>query len=139
MDFNDFEIYKGKTFAQLCKEIVVNQNQKKDQIDILISELRPLIKTVQDAMMVVPMIHDYYDVSVRNDEQLVKLAMVIQRIISKSYENENSESGPFMLSESEKKELMKEIDGMKKDISEPIKKKEEIKIETKVESEEVKK
>ena len=61
MDLN-FEIYKGKNFSGLCKDIVKNSENKKDQIDILISELRTLIKTVNDAVIIVPLIKDYYDV-----------------------------------------------------------------------------
>ena len=62
MDLN-FEIYKGKNFSGLCKDIVKNSENKKDQIDILISELRSLIKTINDATIIVPMIKDYYDVN----------------------------------------------------------------------------
>jgi hypothetical protein len=106
MDLN-FEIYKGKNFSSLCKDIVKNSENKKDQIDILISELRTLIKTVNDAVIIVPLIKDYYDVGIKNDEQLVKLASVVQRLVAKS---ETSGEGPAMvLSEEERKQLMDEV------------------------------
>lgn len=106
MDLN-FEIYKGKHFSGLCKDIVKNSENKKDQIDILISELRTLIKTVNDAVIIVPLIKDYYDVGIKNDEQLVKLAAVVQRLVAKG---EASGEGPsMMLSEDERKQLMEEV------------------------------
>ena len=98
MDLN-FEIYKGKHFSGLCKDIVKNSENKKDQIDILISELRTLIKTVNDAVIIVPLIKDYYDVGIKNDEQLVKLAAVVQRLVAKG-----EASG-----EGERKQLMEEV------------------------------
>jgi hypothetical protein len=106
MDLN-FENYKGKNFSGLCKDIVKNSESKKDQIDILISELRTLIKTVNDAVIIVPLIKDYYDVGIKNDEQLVKLAAVVQRLVAKG---EASGEGPAMvLSEDERKQLMEEV------------------------------
>ena len=106
MDLN-FEIYKGKNFSGLCKDIEKNSESKKDQIDILISELRSLIKTVNDATIVVPMIKDYYDVGVKNDEQLVKLAAVIQRLVAKG--EATGEGNSMVLSEDERKQLMDEV------------------------------
>ena len=106
MDLN-FEIYKGKNFSGLCKDIVKNSENKKDQIDILISELRTLIKTVNDAVIIVPLIKDYYEVGIKNDDQLVKLAAVVQRLVAKG---EASGEGPAMvLSEDERKQLMEEV------------------------------
>jgi len=103
----NFEIYKGKNFSNLCKDIVKNSESKKDQIDILISELRSLIKTVNDAVIIVPLIKDYFDVAVKNDEQLVKLAAIVQRLVGKS-EN-SSEGGSLALTEEERKQLMDEV------------------------------
>ena len=106
MDLN-FEIYKGKNFSGLCKDIVKNSESKKDQIDILISELRSLIKTINDATIIVPMIKDYYDVGIKNDEQLVKLASVVQRLVAKG--EASGEGSSMILSEDERKQLMEEV------------------------------
>ena len=106
MDLN-FEIYKGKSFSGLCKDIVKNSESKKDQIDILVSELRSLIKTVNDAVIIVPLIKDYYDVGVKNDEQLVKLAAVVQRLVAKS--ESSAEGLNMMITDEERKQLMDEV------------------------------
>jgi len=111
MDLQDIEIYKGKSFSSLCKEIVVNQNEKKDQLDVLISELRALIKTVNDAMIIFPLIKDYMDVGVKNDEQLVKLAAVIQRILLR--QNESGDGSVAMITDAEREELMREVENIK--------------------------
>ncbi len=114
MELNDIELYKWKNFSSLCKEIVINQNEKKDQLDILVSELRGLIKTVNDAIVVVPLIKEYLDVGVKNDEQLVKLAAIIQRILSRP--NDGADAGsPFMMTDAERKQLMDEVEILKKD------------------------
>lgn len=106
MDTN-FEIYKGKNFSNLCKDIVKNSESKKDQIDILISELRTLIKTVNDAIIIVPLIKDYYDVGVKNDEQLVKLAAIVQKLVAKG--DMSGEGVGMVLSDEDRKQLMEDV------------------------------
>ncbi len=97
------EIFKGKTFQDLTKDIYENTQKKKVQIDLLISEIHGFITTIDDVVMVAPIIKEYMEVSVKNDEHLVKLAGVLQRIISKS-QGESDES--MLLTDAEKEELM---------------------------------
>ena len=97
------EIFEGKTFQDLTKDIYENTTKRKVQIDLLISEIHGFITTIDDVVMVAPIIKEYMDTAVKNDEHLVKLAGVLQRIISKS-SGSNDES--MLLSESEKEELM---------------------------------
>ena len=100
---NDKEIFEGKTFQDLTKDIYENTTKRKVQIDLLISEIHGFITTIDDVVMVAPIIKEYMDTAVRNDEHLVKLAGVLQRIISKS-QGESDES--MLLSDEEKAELM---------------------------------
>ncbi len=97
------EIFEGKTFQDLTKDIYENTTKRKVQIDLLISEIHGFITTIDDVVMVAPIIKEYMDTAVRNDEHLVKLAGVLQRIISKS-SGESDES--MLLSDAEKEELM---------------------------------
>ena len=97
------EIFEGKTFQDLTKDIYENTTKRKTQIDLLISEIHGFITTIDDVVMVAPIIKEYMDTAVRNDEHLVKLAGVLQRIISKS-QGESDES--MLLSDDEKAELM---------------------------------
>ena len=100
---SDNEIFEGKTFQDLTKDIYQNTINKKKQIDLLISEIHGFITTIDDVVMVAPIIKEYMEVSVKNDEHLVKLAGVLQRIISKS---QGDSDEIMLLSDSEKEELM---------------------------------
>ena len=97
------EIFEGKSFQDLTHDIYKNTIDRKKQIDLLISEIHGFITTIDDVVMVAPIIKEYMEVSVKNDEHLVKLAGVLQRIISKS-QGANDET--MLLSDSEKEELM---------------------------------
>jgi len=100
---NKNEIFKGKTFQDLTKDIYENSQKKKLQIDLLIQEIHGFITTIDDVVMVAPIIKEYMDASIKNDEHLVKLAGVLQRIISKS---QGVDDETMLLSEAEKEELM---------------------------------
>ena len=76
----DKEIFKGKTLSDLFGEIYDNSKETKGQVKGLIGELKPLIENIGDATLIVPMIKEYMEIGVRNDEHLIKLATVIQRI-----------------------------------------------------------
>ena len=99
---NEKEIFEGKTFQDLTKDIYENTTKRKVQIDLLISEIHGFITTIDDVVLVAPIIKEYMEVAVKNDEHLVKLASVWQRIIGKS----NNDEDGMLLSESEKEELM---------------------------------
>ena len=99
----DKEIFKGKTFQDLTKDIYDNTINKKKQIDLLISEIHGFITTIDDVVLVAPIIKEYMDVAVKNDEHLVKLAGVIQRIIAKS---SGGDDESFLLSDAEKDDLI---------------------------------
>ena len=110
---NDNEIFEGKTFQDLTKDIYENTTKRKVQIDLLISEIHGFITTIDDVVMVAPIIKEYMDTAVRNDEHLVKLAGVLQRIISKS-QGDSDES--MLLSDEEKEELMSTLQDTVQDL-----------------------
>jgi hypothetical protein len=116
----DFELFDGKSFKDLCKDIVSNQSNRKEQIEIFIADLRPMIKTINDAMQVVPLIKQYIDAGISNDEHLVKLAQICQRIMALQASAE-ANGGSYGLSEEEKKDLMATINDIQKSDSVIIK------------------
>ena len=75
-------IFDDKSFSDILKEIHKNQTKKSKQLASLIAELRPLITSLGDATVVVPLIKEYMEISVKNDDQLIKMAAIIQRIES---------------------------------------------------------
>jgi len=114
----EFELYKGKKFSSLLKDIVTNSEDRNDKLERLIKDLSSMVKTPNDAIIIIPLIREYLDITVKNDEQLVKLAAIVQRLIS-SNTKDNSDSG-FMLTEEDLKKLNEEVDIIKKQSDEPI-------------------
>ena len=76
----DKVIFREKTLSDLFSEIYDNSKETKGQVKGLIGELKPLIENIGDATLIVPMIKEYMEIGVKNDEHLIKLATVIQRI-----------------------------------------------------------
>lgn len=100
----DTEIFGKKTFSDLLKEIYDNRKKKDQQIINLIADLKPYITNISDAATLVPIIKDYMEISVKNDEHLLKLAAVVQRMVSTK-----AEEGGSFLTDEEKEALLKEI------------------------------
>lgn len=119
---NDSEIFAGKTFSSLAKDIYFNSTRKAHQIDQLIKDLRTMIKDAGSATVIAPMIKDYLDVSIKNDDQLIKLSAVLQRALNNSSANEESSGGGYGLSASEKEELLNSVKTELKDVSDVDKK-----------------
>ena len=73
-------LFDDKSFSDLLKEIHGNQRKKAKQLASLIAELRPLVQSLGDATVVVPLIKEYMEISVKNDDQLIKMAAIVQRL-----------------------------------------------------------
>ena len=82
MDSLNQVIFDDKSFGDLLKEIHSNQKKKSTQIASMIAELRPLIQSLGDATVVVPLIKEYMEISVKNDDHLIKMAAIVQRLSS---------------------------------------------------------
>ena len=119
---NDYEIFEGKTLSDVFKDIYDNSKTNKTQLEVLMKEVVGFIKDGDTAVQIIPMLKEYLEINVKNDEQLVKLATVVQRIMAA--EKRVSDSGDeFGLSESEKQQLM---DAIEHDVQELQIKKDEI-------------
>tara|TARA_R100000315_G_C5161684_1_gene92993 strand:+ start:141 stop:560 length:420 start_codon:yes stop_codon:yes gene_type:complete len=105
---SEFELFKGTNFSDLMRDIYHNSKKKGRQIDGLIKELQPLIKNTGDATVIVPMIKDYLEVSVKNDDALVKLAAVVQRLVSAT--NKDDDGNEFGLTDEERARLIEEAE-----------------------------
>ena len=98
-------VFGEKKFSDILSEIYDNQNKKSKQISGLISELKPLINDIGDATLIVPLIKEYLDIGVRNDEQLIKMSTIIQRAL-----NNSTSDDALGITEEEKQQLMKELE-----------------------------
>ena len=103
MDKND-EIFKGTSFSDLMSDVYHNSKKKDRQMNQLIASLQPLIKNASDATVVMPLIKDILDVSIKNDDHLVKLTAIVQRYISTKQTITGADS---LLSEEEKQQLLR--------------------------------
>ena len=117
---NDIKIFGDKNFSDLSKEIYENNKLKKTQIDLLIQEVHGYIQGIEDIAIVGPIIKELMDVGIKNDDNLVKLATLYQRIMSKQPIDDSDIS---LLSEEEKEQLMASLEDVAEDLQ---KKKDEI-------------
>ena len=116
---NEFELFKGTNFSDLMRDIYHNSKKKSRQIDGLIKELQPLIQNTGDATVIVPMIKDYLEVSVKNDDALVKLAAVVQRLVTAN--SKDDDGNEFGLTEEERARLIQEAESEIEKIQEQTK------------------
>jgi hypothetical protein len=110
----DKEIFKGKTLSDLFGEIYDNSKETKGQVKALIGELKPLIENIGDATLIVPMIKEYMEIGVKNDEHLIKLATVIQRIEAIQAKGDGAGEYDF----SDLQDLLEESEALDKQIDE---------------------
>ena len=101
----DKNIWGKKKFSDILEEIYNNQKKKETQISALIGELKPLINDIGDATLIVPLIKEYMELGIRNDEQLIKMATIIQRAVN----SDSSDDGNFGMTEDEKAQLLAEV------------------------------
>lgn len=105
MDFSNQKIFKGKSLSDLFEEIYDNSRKKEKLIRDLIDQLKPMVKEPGDAMILVPVIKDYLEMGIKNDEHLIKLAGIVQRAIMIS----STPNDEIILSDKDKEDLFKEI------------------------------
>ena len=110
---NDIKIFGDKNFSDLSEEIYENTKLKKTQIDLLIQEVHGYIQGIEDIAVVGPIIKELMDVGIKNDDNLVKLATLYQRIMSKQT-LDDSDVG--LLSEEEKEQLMASLEDVAEDL-----------------------
>ena len=115
MDSLNQILFDDKSFSDLLKEIHGNQKKKAKQLASLIAELRPLVQSLGDATVVVPLIKEYMEISVKNDDALLKMAAIVQRL---STGNANSGDGG-LLTEEEMAQLQDLTEEIAKTVEEP--------------------
>ena len=104
----DKVIFKNKTFGNVLEEIYNNQQKKDKQVTALINELKPMIEEIGDATLLVPLIKEYMEIGVKNDDLLIKMAALAQRAMN----SESTDAG-LGISDEEKQQLLDEINKFK--------------------------
>ncbi len=109
---SDFKVFEGKSLSDVFKDIYDNSATNKKQLDILIREVVGFIKDGDTAVQLIPAIKEYLEIKVKNDEQLVKMASIVQRLVSSESRGSESEFG---LTEKEKEQLVGSIEKVAQD------------------------
>ena len=104
----DSVVFGNKKFSDILEEIYNNQKKKETQVTALISELKPLINEIGDATLIVPLIKEYMEIGVKNDEQLIKMATIVQRALNAG----QKEDGSFGISDEEKQQLLEAMEDL---------------------------
>ena len=115
MDSLNQILFDDKSFSDLLKEIHGNQKKKAKQLASLIAELRPLVQSLGDATVVVPLIKEYMEISVKNDDQLIKMAAIVQRLSTGTA----SSGDGGLLTEEEMAQLQNITEEIAKTVEEP--------------------
>jgi hypothetical protein len=101
----DTALFDDKTFSDLLRDVYQNTKKKETQINGLIDQLKPLIRNMTDASLMVPLIKEYLEISVKNDDNLVRLTGIIQRLLVVSNKEKTDDLG---LSDAERDQLLQE-------------------------------
>lgn len=109
----EFELFPGKSLSGLFQDIYNNQVNKKKHISEVIAELRKMVRHAGDMAIIGPIVKDLIDTSVKNDDALLKLATIAQRIVAAEKKNEGDEG---FLSAAEREQLLKEIEEVQDEV-----------------------
>ena len=104
----EYEVFGGKSLSSLFEDIYNNSKRNKGQLEILVKEVSSFIKDGDMAIQLIPMIKEYLEINVKNDEQLIKLAGIVQKLATA--EQRVSGDDEFGLSDDEKSQLMRTLD-----------------------------
>ena len=135
MQTETITVFDGKTLSALFKDIYSSSTERKKQIDILINMLSPLIKNPSDAALIIPLISDYLDVSVKNDDALIKIAGIVQRLTTGSTTpsagndgimSDDERTKLIQMAQDDVKKTVQEVKQMDTELKETIQEQEEI-------------
>ena len=111
---NDFEVFEGKSLSDLFKDIYDNTKTNTTQFEVLRKEVVGFIKDGDTAVQIIPMLKEYLEINVKNDDQLVKMAAIVQRMIAS--ESKGTDSSELGLSDAEKEQLMAAVEDVAGDV-----------------------
>lgn len=114
----DFVLFGEKKLSDLFQEIYTNQRSKKQKIGDLIEEFKAAIRHAGDIAEVGAVIKDLVKFSVENDEMLVKMASIAQRIIAAESKSPGDDG---FLSEAERAQLLEELEKSAEEVQQETK------------------
>ena len=102
----EYVVFGDKTLSDVFEDIYKNTDSKREQINTFITKLVRQIRTPEDAAVISPIIKDFMEVNVKNDEHIVRIAQIAQRAIAIGTK---AASSTDLLTEEEKQQLLSNI------------------------------
>ena len=102
----EYVVFDDKTLSDVFKDIYRNTESKREQINTFVTKLVRQIRTPEDAAVISPIIKDFMEVNVKNDEHIVRIAQIAQRAIAIGTK---AASSTELLTEEEKQQLLSNI------------------------------
>ena len=102
----EYVVFDDKTLSDVFKDIYKNTESKREQINTFITKLVRQIRTPEDAAVISPIIKDFMEVNVKNDEHIVRISQIAQRAIAIGTK---AASSTELLTEEEKQQLLSNI------------------------------
>lgn len=102
------EVFEGKSFQDILREIHEHSASKREEIKTLMETLANMITSPHDAAIVAPLVREFLEVAVKNDEALVKIAVIIQRLMT-AEANATGTGLDELLTEDDKQKLLDEV------------------------------
>lgn len=107
MNPDDVSAFGETSLGDILEEAHDRSKEQKELVERLIDQLSDLMESEDDAVALVPLIKEYLEINVQNNEQLVKIAQVIQRMYNASIKQSGSDGdgGGAGFTDQDKEEL----------------------------------
>jgi hypothetical protein len=104
------------TLSELMDQVHGNSVERKRAIAALIDRYSSIAVNPSDLILLGPLINQLLEISVKNDDHLVKLAVIVQRILT----NVGKDESGFVLSEGDKEKLLASVSEYKETLAAPM-------------------
>ncbi len=104
------QIFKGKTVSDLVEEVYKKHKDQDSFIKGEISRLVDMIESPGDAIVIVPLLKEFVNSSLKNDEVLMKILNLFQKAEEKKKES-GQDNG--LLTEKDIEQLFSEVTDLK--------------------------
>ena len=124
-DNTDYSIQIDEEIIYVPQEIETLKNKVKSKFlffekskdkkaDSLIKDLQPMIRNIGDATVIVPLIAEYMDISVKNDDHLIKMAAIVQRAMARTA---SDTANGVLLTDEEKRQLLDTVNQIEAEVT----------------------
>lgn len=107
MDPDEVNAFGETSLGDILEEAHKRSSEQKELVERLVDQLSDLMEDEDDAVALVPLIKEYLEINVQNNEQLVKIAQVIQRMYNASIKQSGGtgDGGDAGFTDEDKEEL----------------------------------